>query len=151
MSHHKNMAQSIKIKSGEILLNRFVKPAMSEQLGDTQGNPQPELKSLYKAWGEGGAGLLITGNVMVDRRFLGEPCNVILNEQSDLEAFRHWVGAVENTQSKLWMQLNHPGKQIPRYLSKHALAPSEIELGGGLAKVFAKPIAMSEIDIENLI
>ena len=40
----------------------------------------PALATLYGRWADGGTGLLITGNVMVDRRHLGEPNNVALED-----------------------------------------------------------------------
>ena len=35
------------------------------------GEPTPELAKLYEAWAQGGAGLIITGNVMVDEHLEG--------------------------------------------------------------------------------
>ena len=141
----------LNLRSSEQLNNRFVKSAMSEQLADQYSNPTDELCRLYSVWADGGSGLLISGNVMVDRRYLGEPKNIVLDSSSDLSLFKKWSKSVEGSESKLWLQLNHPGKQIPIYLSREALAPSAIELGSGLAKVFAKPVAMSEAQIQRVI
>ena len=51
--------------------NRFFKPAMSEQMADKHGNPKASLLSrLYRAWAQGGTGLLLSGNIMVDALIL---------------------------------------------------------------------------------
>jgi hypothetical protein len=98
-----------------LLKNRFFKSAMSEQLGDKAHAPKPELPRLYRTWAEGGAGLLVTGNVMIDSRYLGEAGNVVLENERHLEAFRAWARAGADQGAQLWMQLNHPGKQIPSF------------------------------------
>ncbi|KEQ19554.1 NADH oxidase [Endozoicomonas numazuensis] len=139
------MTTSVTIK------NRFFKAAMSEQLGDRDHNPTPELFKLYETWAKGGTGICVTGNLMVDRNALGEPKNVVLDQKSDLSIFREWVrhGTVNNTQ--LWAQLNHPGKQIPSFMSSEPLAPSAIALEGELEKGFKKPRAMTEQEINDVI
>ena len=43
----------------------------------------------------------------------------------------------------LWMQLNHPGKQVPKFLSKKLVAPSAIPLGPGIRPMFATPRALN--------
>lgn len=132
--------------------NRLVKPAMSEQLGDKNNNPKgDELAALYRRWAEGGIGLMITGNIMVDRNALGEPSNVVLDEQSDLGQFRTWVNGGKVNNVKLFAQLNHPGKQIPKFLNSKPMAPSPIPIGGPLASGFNPPREMTVADIERVI
>lgn len=139
------------LKQEIAIKNRLFKSAMSEQLGDKNHNPSHGLVRVYKAWAEGGIGLSVTGNVMVDRTALGEPKNVVLDEKSDLEMFMKWSQAAKLNNSKVWMQLNHPGKQIPSYLSKAPVAPSSIPLGAGLDKAFTTPRALHENEIEAII
>ncbi|KZY63835.1 MULTISPECIES: NADH:flavin oxidoreductase/NADH oxidase family protein [unclassified Oleiphilus] len=131
--------------------NRLFKSAMSEQLGDKQHNPDKRLSKLYEAWSLGGTGLLVTGNVMIDRTALGEPKNVVLDEQSDLAAFRAWATAAKKNGTQVWMQLNHPGKQIPKFLSKEPVAPSAIPLGGALQASFNCPRALHDNEINHII
>ncbi|MCO4764249.1 MAG: 2,4-dienoyl-CoA reductase, partial [Myxococcales bacterium] len=73
--------------------NRLLKSAMSEVLGDADHNPDERLATAYKRWAEGGTGVLITGNVMIDRCALGEPGNVVLEDDRALPAFRTWAEA----------------------------------------------------------
>lgn len=131
--------------------NRFFKSAMSEQLGDRSHNPTRGLERLYERWSKGGTGLLVTGNVMIDRNALGEPKNVVLDDQSDLSSFTRWAESAKHDGTKVWMQLNHPGKQTPTFLTKQPVAPSAIALGNGLENTFAKPRALEIAEIDNII
>ena len=131
--------------------NRFFKSAMSEQLGDRDHNPKSSLIRLYQTWANGGVGLSVTGNVMIDRQALGEPKNVVLDERSDLDKFRMWAKRGTRNGTQLWMQLNHPGKQTPSVLTKEPVAPSAIPLGGGLEKIFNTPRALAEAEILAII
>ena len=131
--------------------NRLFKSAMSEQLGNRANAPTNELIRLYQTWAQGGTGLLVTGNVMIDRSALGEPLNVVLDEQSDPALFKRWAAAGTANDTQLWMQLNHPGKQIPNLINKEPVAPSAVPLGSGLEKTFNTPRALTEPEIEELI
>jgi len=136
---------------GETIKNRFFKSAMSEQLGDKAHNPLPGLVTLYERWAAGGVGLMVTGNVMVDRTALGEPHNVVLDENSQLPLFEKWAAAGRAAGARIWVQLNHPGKQIPAFLSKQPVAPSALPLGAGLDKMFNLPRALSDDEIQVIV
>lgn len=146
-----NLSNPFSLTNGQVIKNRLFKSAMSEQLGDKQHNPTAGLVTLYDRWANGGIGLSITGNVMVDRSALGEPKNVVLDEQSNLTLFREWATAGKKNGSQIWMQLNHPGKQIPKFLCADPVAPSAISLGRGLEKSFNTPRALSESEIHSII
>lgn len=117
---------SLELPCGQTLPNRFAKAAMSEQLGDRANRPTRELERLYERWGRGGTGLLITGNVMVHRDHLGEPANVVVDDDRDLEALRRWASAAQAGGARVWMQINHPGRQALRIAGKHPVAPSAV-------------------------
>lgn len=146
-----NVSTPIDIGGKVQIKNRLMKSAMSEGLGEKNHAPKDGLAALYAKWAEGGAGLLVTGNVMIDRTALGEPGNVVLENDEHLEKFANWAEAGTQNQTHLWMQLNHPGKQIPKFLSKEPVAPSAIPLGGGLEKVFATPRELTDSEIRDLI
>ena len=76
---------------------------------------------------------------------------MVLDEASDLEAFRRWTAAGSAHGAQFWAQLNHPGKQSPKFLSPEPVAPSAIPLQGGLEKGFNTPRALSEAEIEAVI
>ncbi|BFM16060.1 NADH:flavin oxidoreductase/NADH oxidase family protein [Maricurvus nonylphenolicus] len=143
--------QRLQITPSVASKNRIFKSAMSEQMGDRDHAPTDALIHLYKTWSEGGTGILVTGNVMIDRNALGEPKNVVLDQQSDLGLFKRWAQAGTANDTQLWMQLNHPGKQIPNMLCKEPVAPSAVPLGNGLEDMFNPPRALTESEIENLI
>jgi len=79
------LAAPLTLPCGAVLKNRILKSAMSEIMGDRKHGPTPELSRLYERWSEGGTGLLVTGNVMVDRRALGEPNNVVIEDDRHVE------------------------------------------------------------------
>ncbi|MDG1733314.1 MAG: NADH:flavin oxidoreductase/NADH oxidase family protein [Thalassotalea sp.] len=151
MSNSRLLAQPIHITEQVSAKNRLFKSAMSEQLGDKEYAPTAELVHLYNVWANGGTGLLITGNVMVDRTALGEPKNVVLDQQSDLSLFKRWAEAGTQNNTQLWMQLNHPGKQIPKFLSVEPVAPSAVPLAKALQSGFNTPRALTENEITDII
>ncbi|MCO4763385.1 MAG: 2,4-dienoyl-CoA reductase, partial [Myxococcales bacterium] len=61
--------------------------------------------------------------------------------------------AVRNTGTdcRVWMQLNHPGKQSPSLLSKQPVAPSAVPLGGAVGKAFNTPRALTHDEILAII
>ena len=141
------LGSSFTLKNGQVIKNRLFKSAMSEQLGTRAHNPKPGLANLYGRWADGGIGLSITGNIMIDRTALGEPKNVVLDEKSDLTEFKKWATAGKKNGSHIWTQLNHPGKQIPNFIVDVPVAPSAIALTRGLEKGFNKPRALLEEEI----
>lgn len=145
------LSSPLTLRTGSTVKNRLLKSAMSEQLGDSDHQPTQKLARLYQTWARGGIGLSVTGNVMIDRTALGEPKNVVLDSQSDLAPFKAWAAAGTQNNTQLWMQLNHPGKQSPSFLSKMPVAPSAIPLGGALRKAFNPPRALEEEEIREII
>ncbi|MEW6999162.1 NADH:flavin oxidoreductase/NADH oxidase family protein [Colwelliaceae bacterium BS250] len=139
------------INANVTIKNRLFKSAMSEQLGTVKHDPSQGLVNLYKTWAAGGIGLCVTGNIMVDRNALGEPKNVVLDDQSDLNLFKNWATAGIANNTQLWAQLNHPGKQIPNFICKVPVAPSAISLEHGLEKGFNTPRALNEDEILAII
>lgn len=55
------IAQPIKLKCGLVLKNRLVKAAMAECMADNDGLPTVKHNNVYKEWGNGGWGMIITG------------------------------------------------------------------------------------------
>lgn len=145
------LSDTLTLPCGQVLPNRFMKSALSEQLGDKRRNPSTKLIEASRRWSEGGTGLIVSGNVMIDREHLGEFGNVVLDGQSDLSRFRTWAQAGTEYGTQLWMQLNHPGKQIPAFLHAEPLAPSAVPLGKGLEAGFNCPRAMTNDEVEATI
>ncbi len=143
--------QTLTLPNGSVLPNRLAKSAMSEALGTADNRPTTALCRLYQAWSAGGTGLLITGNVMIDRRALGEPNNVAIEDERDLPMLEAWARAATEAGNACWVQLNHPGKQAPKGLNVETLAPSALGFGPELARFFGVPRELQEAEIEDLI
>src|SRR6202162_2628134 len=79
------------LPNGAVISNRLAKASMEENMADYEHLPSEDLFRLYQAWADGGAGLILTGNVMIDRRALTGPGGVVLEDISQLEAFRNWA------------------------------------------------------------
>ena len=150
-SRTESLNQPLTLPCGVTIKNRIFKSAMSEIMGDHRHCPTPALNRLYERWANGGTGLLVTGNVMVDRRALGEPKNVVLDSDGDLSRFSAWAECGKKNNTHIWMQLNHPGRQSPSFLSPEPVAPSAIPYTSELKHAFNKPRALSQDDILGII
>ena len=145
------LAQSFRLPNGAVVPNRLAKSALSEALGTMDNRPTERLERLYARWADGGIGLCITGNVMIDRRALGEPGNVVVEDESDLPALRRWAAAGTRRGGQLWMQINHPGKQAPKGLNRETVSPSAIGFRADMAAFFSTPRELSDAEIGGLI
>ena len=143
--------QPLTLPNGAVVKNRLLKSAMSETLGTREGAPTPALNRLYRAWAEGGIGLCVTGNVMVDLRALGEPGNVVIEDAAHLAALQAWAKAGTANGTQCWVQLNHPGKQAPRGLNHETVAPSAVPFRDDLKAFFATPRALTGAEVRALV
>src|SRR6266513_1728217 len=105
----KRLEEQLRLRNGSVLKNRIAKAALSETLATHDNRPTLKHVELYRRWAASGIGLLITGNVMVDRRALGEPGNVAIEDERDLPLLRQWARAATDQGAEIWAQLNHPG------------------------------------------
>jgi 2,4-dienoyl-CoA reductase-like NADH-dependent reductase (Old Yellow Enzyme family) len=145
------LASPLALPSGATLPNRLAKSAMSEILADLDTNaPTDELIRLYARWARSGAGLLITGHVIVDPDGLGEPGNVVIVDDRHRAGLRRWAETAQAHGARLWMQLNHAGRQAPKRLTRRPVAPSAVALQG-MGGMFAKPRALEAREIEALV
>ncbi len=144
------LSDPLPLPCGARLPNRLAKAAMSEQLGDRAGAPGEALVRLYGRWAAGGCGLLLSGNVMLDARHRGEAGNVVIEDERHLDALRRWASAATSHGAQFWMQINHPGRQAPRNIDPHPVAPSLVpmKIPGG---AFAKPRALEDAEIEDIV
>lgn len=143
--------QPLTLPNGAVLKNRIAKAAMEENLSNADHAPGDRLLRLYRRWAEGGAGLILTGNVMVDRNALTGPGGVILENRLQLAAFREWAKVGRHNGTHFWMQINHPGRQMRANLKQPTFAPSSVPMQlGKFSKMFAVAQEMSVSDIERL-
>lgn len=146
-----NLAQPFTLKNGIKIKNRIIKSALSEALGELDGRPKNELIQLFKTWAQAGAGILITGNVMIDHQALGEPGNVVVEDRKHIDLLRQWATVAKSGGSDVWMQINHPGKQALRGLNKETVSPSAIPFNRKMAAAFATPRELTHAEIEAII
>lgn len=143
--------QPLTLPCGVTIKNRFGKSAMSENMASADHGPNERFNRLYEAWARGGTGLCVTGNVMIDRTALGEPRNVVVEDDRHMNCLSNWAAAGTKEDTQLWVQLNHPGKQIPKTLSREPVAPSAVGFSGDLARFFNPPRALTPHEIDALI
>ncbi|WP_399096897.1 NADH:flavin oxidoreductase/NADH oxidase family protein [Streptomyces sp. BBFR2] len=134
----------LRLASGAELPNRIAKAAMEENLAGPGQLPDQRLFTLYRAWSEGGSGLLITGNVMVHAEALTGPAGVVLDAEAPLEPFTRWARAARSGGAAVWMQINHPGRQVPSGMPGVVWGPSDlgVDLGRHSGR-FGRPAAMT--------
>lgn len=152
-NHRSTLSQPLEVDGRVITPNRLVKAAMTEGLADPLGIPTGQLQTLYRRWSQGGAGLLITGNVQIDRQHLERPGNVIIDHNltaDEREQFIGWSTAAKSGGSRVWMQISHAGRQTQRIINPHPKAPSAVRLRMP-RQFFGKPDALTEPEIYELI
>jgi 2,4-dienoyl-CoA reductase-like NADH-dependent reductase (Old Yellow Enzyme family) len=141
--------EPLTLPCGHTVANRICKAAMTEGLADAHDRATAAHRRLYSTWARGGAAILLSGNLMIDRRYLERSGNVVLEDDSGLAQLRAWAQTVREGGSQLWAQISHPGRQCPRLANLTPLAPSEIQLD--MVGNFGKPRAATEADIQDII
>jgi 2,4-dienoyl-CoA reductase-like NADH-dependent reductase (Old Yellow Enzyme family) len=129
---------------------------MTEGLADSLLRATPRHKTLYRTWSAGGAGLLLTGNVQIDRTDLERPGNVAIDiaeprtvSREARERLTAWAHAGTSAGNHLWMQIAHAGRQSPWYVTRRPSSPSVVRLE--LLGNYAPPRALDEAEIVELI
>jgi 2,4-dienoyl-CoA reductase-like NADH-dependent reductase (Old Yellow Enzyme family) len=144
MKSSKTLQQPFTLPCGVKIPNRIVKSAMSENNADKGGRPSERIMQLYKTWGEGGTGILISGNVMMDSKALNEPRNVVVENEKHMTELKEWAHVAQKHGSHLWMQINHPGRQSPKF-NKDVVSASDVQLP--IKSMFPRPRPMTEDEI----
>ena len=126
---------------------------MTEGLATSAGVPTPELERLYGIWSDGGAGILLSGNIQVDADHLERPGNVVIDRQPDetmRKALAGWAAAATRNGNHFWAQISHAGRQTQKNVNPHPKAPSPVKLGlpGGQ---FGEPVALAIDEIEDIV
>lgn len=150
--------------SGKTAPNRFLKGSLLERLSswdpqnfEKRGVPSKELINLYKRWGEGGFGLLLTSNVMIEYDHLETAGNAIIPRGSPFsgerfEAFKALADGAKKHGSLIMAQVSHPGRQVAEAVQKNPISASDVQLDGQvLSSTFAKPRAMEKKDFDDVI
>jgi 2,4-dienoyl-CoA reductase-like NADH-dependent reductase (Old Yellow Enzyme family) len=146
-------SQPLSLPCGAELPNRVAKAAMTEGLATAEGMPTEELERLYGLWSDGGAGMLLSGNIIIDRDHLERPGNVVIDQvpnQKMQEALARWASAATRNGNHFWAQISHAGRQTQKIINPNPKAPSSVKLGlpGGQ---FGQPVALAALEIEDIV
>ena len=147
------LAEPLTLPCGAELPNRLAKAAMTEGLATVDGVPTPELERLYGVWSDGGAGMLLSGNIQVDADHLERPGNVVIDREPDAhmrEALAAWAAAGSRNGNHFWAQISHAGRQTQKLVNPHPKAPSAVKVGlpGGQ---FGEPVALTVNEIADIV
>lgn len=147
------LSAPLKLPCGAILPNRIAKAAMTEGMATPDGRPTPELDRLYGLWSDGGAGLLIGGNLVIDRDHLERPGNVVIDRTPDTDMMARlarWAAAGTRGGNHFWPQISHSGRQTPAIVNRHPKSASDVRLGlpGGQ---FGQPEPLTGEEIAGLV
>lgn len=145
-----SLERALLLPSGLRIPNRVAKSAMTEALGDCARLPSRALLRLYERWATSGAGLLVTGNVGVDADHPVRARDVILHRDADVAPFAAWATTAKSGGARVVMQLNHGGRQTPRFVNPRPLGPSA---GAAVAtmRAFGAPRAATEGEIRDVV
>jgi 2,4-dienoyl-CoA reductase-like NADH-dependent reductase (Old Yellow Enzyme family) len=147
-----NVFTPFTLPNGQTIKNRLAKAAMEENMAQANQLPGDALFRLYRAWAEGGVGLIITGNVMIDHLAMTGPGGLALEAQTPLAPFQQLAKEAKRNNTRLWMQINHPGRQVFAKLGGKVLSPSDIPLNMGKhSRLFGQPKAMTETEINDVV
>lgn len=150
--------------SGQTAKNRFLKSAMTERLSswdpkvlENRGVPSEDLINVYRRWGEGGFGLILTGNTMMEYDQLEAAGNPIIPPDAPFsgdrfDRFKAMADAAKKHGSLVAVQLSHPGRQVTAGIQKHPISASDVHLDKEImGMTFAKPRAMEDQDFRRVI
>ena len=144
---------SFTLPCGQVVKNRVCKAAMTERIAKGNNLAHQGHANLYDRWADGDMGILLTGNVQVDRQNLEGPANVVIdqnNYKDQYDSLRAWSAAGTKNNTQLWMQISHAGRQTPGEINSSPLAPSNIGLKIP-GKNYGTPTPMTEEDILDVI
>ncbi len=125
----KTLGKPLNLPCGAVLKNRLAKSAMSDSLGNGEGNPTQTQVRLYERWAQSGAALSIIGEVQVDPRYPEKPGNLVLGAHSDKLAVQSLVSRSTVDGAHLWPQLGHAGALSHLPIS-HPKGPSALNING---------------------
>jgi len=161
-----NLAQPLQFTfSGRTASNRLLKAATTERLASWNpqdipgsGSPTEALINVYRKWGTGGYGIIVTGNIMVANDHLEAPGNMIIPDGSlqtlnddRFRAYEKMGTATKAGGSLIIGQLNHPGRQTKIEFQADPVSASDIPLGDVLGMQFGKPHPATQKEIDQII
>lgn len=123
------LQRPLTLPCGAVLKNRLAKSAMSDSLGNGEGDPTEAQMRLYERWAGGGVALSLIGEVQGNPRYPEKPGNLVLGPNTDQQALRSLAcrGSINDTH--LWPQLGHAGALSHQPVS-YPKGPSPLNIEG---------------------
>lgn len=140
--------ESYQLPCGAILQNRMAKAALTERLTGPDFLPNEKHNQLYKTWAVGGAGMLLSGNILIDKNYLESSGNVVVEKETIEAPFKKWTKSVTDTNTHFWAQINHAGRQSNIFSTWQPVAPSAVQLKK--MGLFGKPRALTDSEILDI-
>ncbi|QSZ33026.1 hypothetical protein DSL72_002611 [Monilinia vaccinii-corymbosi] len=150
--------------SGRTARNRFLKAAMSERQSswdpkdlESRGIPSTNLINVYRRWGEGEYGQILTGNVMIEYDHLEAMGNAIVpldapTEGLRFERFAEMAKAGKAHGSLMVAQVSHPGRQVENRVQANPISASDVQLKeNAMGFSYNKPRPATQEDIDSII
>ncbi|CZT16922.1 probable 12-oxophytodienoate reductase 1 [Ramularia collo-cygni] len=144
--------------------NRFLKGAMTERISswdpknlEARGIPSKNLVNVYKRWGEGGLGLILSGNIMFEYDHLEAAGNPIIPKTAPFEGerfdrFKEMASQGKAHGALMVGQVSHPGRQVESRIQKNPVSASDVQLKGEvMGMTFAKPHAASDEELKGFV
>lgn len=134
------IAQPLTLPCGLVLPNRLVKCPMQETLavGPFYDPPIEKFENLYTQWANARYGLIITGQVQIDIRYLSIKGDVVCHEHSlaqpHFNGWMRWAAIAQAKGTPCIVQLAHPGRMSP--------------VGAGNRRADARPICPSSVPVQ---
>jgi len=124
---------------------------------EARGIPSKNLINVYRRWGEGEFGVILTGNIMVEYDHLEAAGNPIIPRGAPydgerFESFKDLATLSKKHGSLIVGQVSHPGRQVASNIQKNPISASDKQLEGNvMGMTFEKPRAATDEDIKNVI
>lgn len=132
------------------LKNRIVMPAMGCSLAEISGEPGQRMIAYYTERAKGGAGLIITEITRVDDETgVGTPNQLSVTNTHVIGQLSRLAEAVHTYDTKIFVQLHHPGNQTPSRLigGRQPVSASDVTC----AVIGEKPRALTTEEVEAMV
>ncbi|MEO1434907.1 MAG: NADH:flavin oxidoreductase/NADH oxidase family protein [Bacteroidota bacterium] len=143
------LTTELHLPCGAVIKNRLCKSAMTERLSRSDYKANDLHFQLYERWAKGHAGIMVTGNIMVDKRSMESAGNIALEDTSGLEELTKLARIGTAQGQHFWVQISHPGRQTMKLVNARPVSASDVQLKK--MGLFNKPRPMTLDEIQDLI
>lgn len=109
---------------------------------------------MYEEWAKGGTGIIVLGNIPVDREGLEAQKNAIIDARNTwdaVEAFKPVVAAAKSHGALCIGQLTHGGRQTSTQVVQTPISSSDVQQPPAMGMEFGKPRPASVVEIDALV